>query len=146
MLRICCGAVAALAFMSGCAKTPPPIVPVQGVVRLDGVPLKKVEVRFFPSDDFGAEYVAKGVTDDVGRFTLMCKGETGACAGENHVVVMEVIPADLRGERAQAKLAAYLDSLGGRPLPRQYANLVNSPLYVDVHEGRKEYVLDLTTK
>jgi hypothetical protein len=147
MLRISCFAIAVLAFMSGCAKPPPPIVPVHGVVRLNGVPLNKAEVLFMPVEDFGAEYVAKGVTDQAGHFTLLCKGEEGACAGDNRVLVKESeIPRELHTERAQAKLAAYLESLGGRPLPPRYANLVDSPLHVDVQEGRKEYILELTTK
>ncbi len=145
MPRMSCWAIAALALLAGCARTPPPIVEAQGVVLLDGVPLKKAEVRFFPADDFGPEYIAKGITDEAGRFTLTCKGEPGACAGENQVIVVESpIPNRLRSDRAQAELAKYLQSLGGRPLPQRYANLVESPLKVDVQEGRKEHVLNLT--
>ncbi len=145
MRRIHWCAILALAGLAGCAKTPPAIVAVQGVVHLDGAPVNKAEVRFFPGEDFGSEYVAKGITDEAGRFTLMCKGEPGACVGDNHVLVVEAdLPAHLRSERAQAKLAAYLQSLGGRPLPPRYGNLVDSPLHVNVQEGRKEYVLDLT--
>jgi len=138
-------AIIAVALFSGCGKAPPPIVEAEGIVRLDGAPLRNAEIRFFPTDDFGPEYVAKAVTDSAGRFKLMCKGQPGACAGENRVVVVEAdLPAKLQGENAQLELAAYLRSLGGRPIPLQYGNLVDTPLKATVHAGQKEYAFDLT--
>jgi hypothetical protein len=134
--------IAAVAALSGgCAKEPPPlIVPAEGVVWLQGKPLKKVEVRFIPLIDHGPEYVATGVTDDKGRFTLTCNGQPGACAGENKVLILEAeLPANLKGEDALAELAKYFEALGGRPLPTQYANLAESPLKVTVSAERKEY-------
>jgi hypothetical protein len=139
------GAVAA-ALLAGCGKAPPPpIVEAQGVVRLDGKPLNRAEVRFIPLIDYGPEYVAVGVTDEAGRFKLTCKGRPGACAGENRVLVMESeVPARLKGEGAQAELARYFQSLGGRPLPPKYANLVESPLTANVTAEPKEYTFELT--
>jgi hypothetical protein len=130
----------------GCGKAPPPpILEVEGVVTLDGKPLKKAQVRFIPQIEFGPEYVASGVTDDLGQFTLLCKGQPGACAGENFVLVSEAdIPARLQSETAQAELAKYFQSLGGRPLPRRYANLADSPLTVTVNAGQKKYDFKLT--
>jgi hypothetical protein len=139
--------VAALVILaSGCAKAPPPlIVEVEGVVRLDGKPLNKAEVRFIPVIDLGPEYVATGVTDGAGRFKLTCKGQAGACACENHVLVVEAnIPAHLQGEDAQVELAKYFRSLGGRPIPPKYGNLAESPLRATVKADQKEYGFELT--
>ena len=137
------GAVLA-ALGAGCKAAPPPIVAVEGVVRLDGRPLNKATVRFIPLIDYGPEYVGVGVTDEAGHFKLTCKGQPGACAGENLVLVMESdIPPQLQSENAQAELARYFQSLGGRPLPPRYANLAESPLKADVKAGQKEYDFDL---
>ncbi len=131
---------------AGCGKTPPPpIVEVEGTVRLEGRPLYNVEVRFIPNIQYGAEYLAKGITDKEGRFKLTCKGKPGACAGENHVLVKETeIPARLKGENAQRELAIYLQSLGDRPLPPQYADLIDNPLVANVSADQKEYNFELT--
>lgn len=130
--------------LAGCAEPPPPIVEAGGVVRLDGVPLKKVEVRFIPMIENGRNLIAKGVTDDEGRFKLTCKGQPGACACGSQVVIIEAeIPRRLRGESAQAELAEYFRSLGGRPLPQKYANLVESTLVVNVKPEQKEYIFNL---
>jgi hypothetical protein len=130
----------------GCGKTlpsPPPIVEVEGVVLLDGKPLNNVEVRFVPVVSCGVQYIARGVTNQQGQFTLTCKGQPGACACENRVLVLEApLPAELKGENAQRQLIKYLKSLGDRPPPR-YANLAESPLTANVEAGKKEYKLEL---
>jgi hypothetical protein len=124
----------------GCGKTPPPILEVEGVVLLDGKPLNNVEVRFLPMIDQGSQYMARGITDKDGRFKLTCKGQAGACAGENRVVISEAeIPAHLKGEKAQFELITYLQSLGGRPLPEKYTNLGDNPLVANVNPEQTEY-------
>jgi hypothetical protein len=139
-------AAALVVFAAGCGKAPPPpIVEVEGIVRLDGKPLKKVEVRFIPVIDYGPEYVARGVTDDSGHFRLKCKGQAGACAGENHVLVAEAdIPVPLQRENAQLELARYFQALGERPIPPKYGNLAESPLTANVKADRKDYQFQLT--
>jgi hypothetical protein len=138
--------VVVLAPLAGCWKAPPPpIVKAEGIVRLDGNPLKGAAVRFIPLIDYGAAYVATGVTDESGRFQLTCNGQPGACACENRVLVMEAdIPARLQSENAQAELAKYFRDLGGRPLPPRYANLTESPLIANVKADQTEYDFDLT--
>jgi hypothetical protein len=138
------GAVLA-ALAAGCKAPPPPIVAVEGVVRLDGQPLNKAAVRFIPQIDCGPEYIAVGVTDESGRFTLTCKGQPGACACINQVLVLETeLPPGYRSDKGHAELAHYFQSLGGRPLPAKYGNLVDSPLTADVKAGQKNYDFDLT--
>jgi hypothetical protein len=134
------------ALCAGCSGNPPPaILPAAGIVRIDGKPLNKAAVRFVPVGDVAPEYIASGVTDEAGRFTLTCKGQPGACAGENRVLVMEAdLPANLQSEKAQLELAKYFRSLGGRPIPPRYTNLVDTPLTATVSEGRGDHALDLT--
>jgi hypothetical protein len=134
-----------IALASGCGKAPPAVVPAAGVIRLDGRPLKKVVVRFIPKTDHGTEYIAVGVTDEAGRYTLTCNGKPGACVGENHVLVTEAELPDLpKDERGHPLAANYFKSLGGRPLPGKYAKLIESPLTADVRAGRTDYDFDLT--
>jgi hypothetical protein len=129
----------------GCGgESAPAIVPAQGVVLLGGAPLPNAQVRFIPSIDLGAEYIASGVTDAQGRYTLECNGQPGACAAEHIVVVTEAdIPAQLQSENAQRELAAYLKSLKNRPIPQNYSTLVSTPLRITVSEGQPEYNLEL---
>ena len=100
MIRSSLAAAVVVALLAGCGKAPPPpIVEVEGVVRLDGRPLNRAQVRFLPLIDYGPEYVASGVTDEAGRFKLTCNGQPGACAGENRVLVTEAdIPRPLQGK------------------------------------------------
>jgi hypothetical protein len=143
---VAAAAAALLTLAAGCGKAPRPVlVEAGGTVRLDGKPLKNAEVRFIPPEGWGPEYVASGVTDGAGRFQLTCKGQPGACAGENRVLVLEAeIPGRLLGEDAQVELAKYFRSLGGRPIPPRYGNLAESPLKADVKAGQKEYRFELT--
>lgn len=129
----------------GCGKeSPPPIVPVNGVITLGGQPLPKAQVRFIPQIGFGANFIATGVSDDAGRFTLRCNGQDGACATENVVVVSEAdIPAKLQGENAQRELGVYLRSLKNRPIPQRYSSPVSSELHLNVSADQKEYNLQL---
>jgi hypothetical protein len=139
-----CALVAALAV--GCGKSPPPpIVPVSGVVMLNGQPLPKAQVRFVPMIDHGPEYTAVGETDDAGRFRLKCNGRDGACACEHTVVISEgEIPANLLGENAQLELAKHMKSLANRPLPPKYGNLAESGLQATVTADKSEYNFELT--
>lgn len=144
LLLTLCGLVVLLG--SGCGKSPPPIVPVQGQLLVGGKPLPMAEIRFYPMIDFGGEYIAVGQTDAEGRFTLLCNGQPGACACENRVTVTEgSVPDDMRGASlaAQAKQAEYQKSLKNRPIPSQYANLAQSPLAITVTAEQSEYTIEL---
>jgi hypothetical protein len=137
-------AAAAVLWAAGCAtKEPPQIVEVEGVVLLEGEPLKKVEVRFIPAAEHGADYIAQGVTDDKGRFKLTCNGQPGAVVGEHYVTVRESeIPTHLTPESARDDLRRYLDALGKRP-PALYGNAAESPLRATVNGEKKDFVFKL---
>jgi hypothetical protein len=131
---------------SGCGggKATPTIVPVEGVVRIDGQPLQKVRVRFLPEGEYGPDFTASGVTDEVGHFTLTCKSQPGACTGENQVLILETPPPALpRDAQGHPHAEAYYEKLGGRPVPPEYANVVSSPLKMTVTADQKMYTIDL---
>jgi hypothetical protein len=133
--------------LCGCSKGPPPIVPVEGVVLLDNKPLPHARVRFAPAlEGEGGDYLAEGITDENGRFELTCKGQSGACACKNRVIVIEgPMSAKGRGisEAAQTEAAKYLAGLKNRPIPPVYATASKTPLSVTVTAGQTEYKLEL---
>jgi hypothetical protein len=143
----------AFIFLTGCkSKAPPPvIVEAGGIVLLEGKPLKKVRLRFIPQSDYSQEYTATGESDDAGEFTLTCHGEAGAAVGENVVLIGESEPPDhlklSKGrpdEQERLELSKYYESLGGRPLPRKYSNLANSPMIITITPDQKSYKISLT--
>ena len=131
-------------FAAGCGESAPDVVPASGTVTLNGKPLPKVQVKFIPQADVGAEFIATGVTDDQGRYTLTCNGEPGACEGENKVIIAEQEPPEeLLSETKQKELAAYRRTLKNRPVPKAYGNLADTPLKKDVKAGQPTYDFDL---
>ncbi len=136
----------------GCAKTPPPVTDVGGIVLLDGQPLPNARVEFIPQlADFGAELNSGGVTDEKGRFRLTCseKQQPGAVVGKHRVLVTEApVPAEFRNpsQKAQAAYAEYLARQKNRPIPAAYGNVSKTPLAVEVTPGQRDYTLKLTRK
>jgi hypothetical protein len=139
------GCIAFIAMTIGCGKAPPPtIVPVSGVVLLNGEPLPQAQVRLIPKTGYGAEYIAVAVTDEQGRFEPKCNGKPGACASENTIVVTEAdIPPQYQGENRQRELAIYLRSLKNRPIPQAYASPVTTPLQLTIGENQADLKLEL---
>jgi hypothetical protein len=140
-------AIAAACSICGCSQGPPPIVPVEGVVLLNDQPLPFARVRFAPNlHGPGGDYLAEGITDENGRFQLTCKGQPGACACENYVMVLEG-PMTEKGRgisaAAQAEATKYLDSLKNRPIPVAYGTASKTPLSVSVTAEQTEYKLEL---
>ena len=136
--------LATAAALTGCSKPPPAIVPAEGTLLINGQPLPGAFVQFVPTTDgIGSDYIASGTTDDQGRFQLTCKGQPGACACMNVVMVNEApMPEKVRGnQNAEAKHQA---SLKNRPIPGRYYNTSNNPLKVEVTAGKSDYKLELT--
>jgi len=78
-----------LFFAAGCGGNKPyDVVPVSGIVTLDGQPVAEARVEFQPISAGGMEVGpdAVGVTDAQGRYTLTTTfDESGATVGENRV-------------------------------------------------------------
>ena len=141
--------LAALLTATGCKPTPPPVVPAEGTVYLDGRPLPFAQVDFIPElKDFGAEMNSTAVTDENGKFVLTSayQQQAGAAVGTHKVLVSEYVPDDLRSMSAQQKLSAYQAKLKNRPIPETYAVYIRTPLTVQVKAGQTTYDLQLTRK
>jgi hypothetical protein len=136
--------------LAGCAKGPPPVTEVSGVVLLDGQPLPQAKVEFVPElSNFGAEMNSTAITDDQGRFTLTCayKQQSGAVVGKHHVLVSErPTPGEFRAqdEQTQARYGQYLAKLKNRPIPAAYGKLGTTKLVVEVTADQKTYELKLS--
>jgi hypothetical protein len=140
---------ASLCAVWGCQKKPPPVVEATGRLTLNGKPLSHATVEFIPElKDFGAEMVSRAVTDEDGRFELVCahKNQPGAVVATHRVVVTDVTPADARGmdRDSQLRAAKYQASLLNRPIPDKYHNFAHTPLRVTVEKGKTTYDVELT--
>lgn len=74
----------------GCGPNGPVVVPVTGVVKLDGEPVEGAGVIFMPAE--AGRLPAEGTTDAQGKFSLRTSGASveGAIAGKYDVVVTKV--------------------------------------------------------
>jgi hypothetical protein len=135
--------------VSGCGGKPlPQLTEVQGVVLIDGEPLPRAQIQFVPElTSFGSDFNSRAITDDEGKFRLVCRktGEPGAVLGVNRVVVSEHTPPELRGSSAEAQLkfAEYVEELKNRPIPEVYGSVGKTPLKIDVTAAQKEYTIFL---
>ena len=135
----------AAAALTGCKAEPPPIVAVSGIVTLDGKPLPKAEVRFYPEQPgLPGDYIAIAVTDENGKYTLMTNNQNGACACTNKVTVSEGPPPD--DARSQSKFDAYKATLKNRPIPEKFGTLASSPLTITVKADQSDYPITISRR
>jgi len=123
---------------SGCGSGEDRLVPVEGVVTLDGKPLTVGGVAFKPDATKGnkTQHQPVGELDENGRYTLTTTNRPGAPPGWYKVLVFS---------SEQMK-----DSLrGGAPTDpkwvtdRKYTAEATTPLSVEVVEGAKDRAYDL---
>src|SRR5947209_426150 len=133
-----CLALAAVLAAAGCAKGPPPVTEVEGIVLLNDRPLPQAQVEFVPDlSYYGAEMNSTAVTDEKGHFRLTCnfKGQSGAVVAKHRVLVTDPpVPREMRGmdERSQQAQAAFQAKLKNRPIPPAYGTVGKTPLIVEV--------------
>jgi hypothetical protein len=136
--------------LAGCGKAPPEIVPVTGTVNFRNAPLGNVEVKFLPmSKELDGNYVASGITNKAGEFTLHLQGKTepGCCAFECKVLIVEgPIPGDTRAQDEKSLLAAanFRKKLKNRPIPKKYERPGTTPLSFTVSAENNKFEIELT--
>jgi len=142
--------IALVTSISGCGGPQlPQFTEVEGRVMLNGEPLPNAAIQFAPElKGLGSIYNSDAVSDEEGKFTLVCRktGDPGAVISWHRVVVMDSIPSELRGhsEEAQERRAEYYDKLKNRPIPERYSSIVRTPLRIEVKSEQKIYTLLLS--
>jgi hypothetical protein len=138
-LALASGIVCAL--FAGCARTPPTL-PITGIVRYQGKPVKKATVGFVsPHPENGRPLPAVGTTDAEGRFTLATRfsprsSPGGVVEGKHHVVVQKWIPANGMTEEEYERRAAAGEQIEMMPLfDEKYFSSDTTPLSAEVHPG-----------
>jgi hypothetical protein len=135
---------ALLVLPAGCGPKGPAMVPVSGVVKLDGVPVGAgAGVTFIP---VGAGRPATGETDKDGKFTLTTeKANDGALEGEYSVAVAGVRTVGAKanddgtsGDVSQVRQEWFV--------PQKYSNQATSDLRQTVSKDMKSVELNLSAK
>lgn len=143
-LKFLIGVCAVVFLTAGCGPKGPAMVPVSGVVKLDGAPVPAgAGVTFMP---VGTGRPATGQTDQDGRFTLTTeKANDGALEGEYVVAVSgvrtvgAVANADgTSGDVSQARQEWFV--------PQKYSNQATSDLRQTVSKDMKPVELNLSAK
>lgn len=122
----------------GCGPGIPPIAEVSGTVTKNGDPVPHARVEFYPlQEGLDANYMASGVTDKEGNYTLSHKGGSvsGVTACLCKVTISEgPMPPEIRamGQAGAEKLKQFRSKLKNRPIPSEYGALGTTPLEVTV--------------
>jgi hypothetical protein len=147
MTRVAMFAVLLIVLLAaaGCGPSGPAIVPVTGVVTLDGVPVAKASVMFKPVAGGNA---AEGETDASGKFSLttqLDKPRAGALEGEHIVTVngARTIGTQAAGDGTSVEAKAPQIEWF---VPMKYANGNTSGLRQTVSKGMSPVELKLSTK
>ncbi len=129
--------IAGILLSAGCGRRNDPLpelVPVTGVVTLNGAPLPKANVTFHPLTSGDSSF---GRTNEKGEFTLLYRGNAaGAVAGNHRVEIRtreEIVDRDGNLVSDQPEL-----------LPARYHD--KTTLTADVHPGGPEIRFELKSK
>jgi len=120
-----------------------PLVPVEGILLLDGQPLPEVLVTFIPEAAGPHPPIrSMGMSDESGNFTL--RAETlspGALGGEHRVIVEDL--AILKASRTDDGTVI---SLPAERFPTTYSDPLKTPLRATVPVADPPIKLDLQSK
>ncbi|MGF1582841.1 MAG: hypothetical protein ACFCD0_26265 [Gemmataceae bacterium] len=126
--------VLGLMLVVGCGQGPE-VVPVRGVVTLDGKPLKKVYVQFIPQTTKDGHPGSYATTDDKGQFELRLyqavgNHSHGAVVGK-HTVVLRDTDRPVRPPIPPPKVAPKYSEPTKSPLQIEVSEPTNLSLMVD---------------
>jgi hypothetical protein len=130
----------------GCARSDRlPLIPVGGVVTLDGKPLGGAAIGFAPIGTTPGNG-ASGRTDKDGKYELTAsyRGK-GVPPGEYRVVVTKLVMPD-GSEVAVGPSLIPLEARGKQIVPARYSNLMRTELKATVHNGDNRFDFTLSSK
>jgi hypothetical protein len=137
---IALGLLCALAAATGCGGRR--IVPVSGIVKVNGEPYANAIVTFQPmgdgkADDVGARG-SSGVTDENGKFTLIYDGDKpGAVVGKHRVRIFSKVGTgipDTEGDREAADKVAKDVEKAAKAAKRRGKPIILEPIPEEWHE------------
>lgn len=136
-----CVLVASLMIATGCGSRGPQMADVEGTVKLNGKPLERIAVEFWPESD-GPRSI--GETDKEGKFVLMSDSgkRKGASVGKHKVILRD---AAVLGDKFLGRAAENVDMSQGRKsrLTKRYTEAATTPLTREVKPGKNTIDLDL---
>ncbi len=123
----------------------PPLVPVEGVVILDGKPLAEANVQFHPVGNTQGRGAAAN-TDADGRYSLISPdGSKGAPVGDYKVVVSKLVMPD-GSLFSAAEGVAPMDSPAREAVPARYNDYERTVLTAKVPDGGGTVDFPLTSR
>ncbi len=135
--------------LMGCGGAPagPVVVPVTGVITLDGAPLADAKVLFLPNEK--TSNPCTGTTDAAGKYTLTQSTFQGATPG-SYKVTVEVyqqkdgkpVPEEMKNDMMQLIAMGRAKQI----LPPKYADASKTTLTAEVTEPKAEVNFELVTK
>lgn len=141
-------ALAGTATLSGCGAgasyTPPPVVPVAGMVTLDKKPADGIVLTFMPLEDTKGQG-GSAITSEEGTFECSdVNGESGCPAGK-YVVLFQKIRTPDGSPLPEGVMAA---NVGARNvLPARYTRPDNMEFFVTIPpDGKTDFSFDLKSK
>jgi len=129
--------------VAGCSSSSP-LVEVEGVVTIDGVPAGNLLIQFTPVDwTSGSPIVSShAVSDANGRFVLMStKNKAGAVVGTHKVTVVD----NALGIEEEPG-GAISKKLPRNRVPSLYSSATTTPIELRVEAARKEYEVQVGVK
>jgi len=122
------------------ARDQPEVVPAEGIVLFQGMPLEDATVVFSPVE---GTHAASAVTDSAGRFILKSiRSKSGAVPGEYHVAIIK----QQHGDEAPGvdETGAVIPPPMVSAIPEKYAHPKRSKLTAKVSEtGSRDLKFDL---
>jgi len=126
--------------LSGCGGGGVPVAEVEGTVKLNGQPLEKIMVEFWPTTQ-GPRSI--GTTDDQGHFKLKTDDglRDGAAVGPHKIVLHDT---SILGDVFLGRAAEDVDMAKGKKprISAEYSNAESTSLTKEVKAGEKN-VFDL---
>jgi hypothetical protein len=122
----------------------PTIIPVEGVVKINGKPAGNLLIQFTPESWSESSKVlsATAVSNPSGKFVLTCdNGRPGATPGKHKVTVLDN-NLSAEGEPPPGGVRKVVPNR----IPGRYLSASTTPLEVVVEVGKKEYEVNVLTR